>query len=179
MQDLIAALLPAQRDNLKLVASEGPRSPYSTAPLLERAFATYRFPPAWQPARMRTCRRSGRTGSYDYRVILAAGRPGIGRGLAAVLVGMDGFPLATKHHGSPAPADHGAVTVKPRTAPHLPNTLSPETTFKRVFAFYALDGASTRTARSPNAVAGHKGRVLLFDFAPDRASGKIADYSFR
>jgi hypothetical protein len=118
---------------------------------------------------------------HDYCVVVAAGS-GVGVGVKAlgpVYKAMDN-PLKTKTITLSCGKLTSGVTVRPWTGIFmLSNTSSPEKYFQTAFRAQSPWTIHNPEGDSPNKKQVIKKECYVFDFAPDRALQKIAEYSCR
>jgi hypothetical protein len=179
--DLIrGAFLGTTIDNLKL-GSRKPPMPFSDVRLLNLLSHT-----VWFMQNVASCHAmknllAQRQNKFfhDYKIIVAAGKgAGIGvKALPPVRKAMDD-PLKTKTITLTCIKLTSGVTVKPWTGIFmLRNLSSPETYFQAAFRVQNPWTIKNPDSMSPNKEQIIKQECYVFDFAPDRALRRIADYS--
>lgn len=181
--DLIrGAYLPTTLDNLKLGAKKPPM-PFSDARLLNLLSHTFWFLPTVASCFAMKNLMSKKQNIYyqDYNIIVAAGtKAGIGvEALPPVLKAM-GNPLKTKTITLSCGKLTTGVSVKPWSGIFmLRNSSSPETYFQAAFRVQTPWVIDNIDGLSPNKKEIMKKECYVFDFAPNRALGQVADYGCR
>ena len=169
-------------DNLKLGAKKPPL-PFSHAPLLNVLSHTFWFLPRVASCyAMRNLLEQKQNKFYhDYKIIVAAGNSA-GIGLASLAPVQDAMedPLHSKTITLSCRKLTTGVSVKPWTGIFmLRNLSSPESYFQAAFRVQTPWTVNNPDSKSPNKEEIIKQECYVFDFAPDRALSKIADYGCR
>lgn len=171
-----------QYDRLRL-GTKKPPMPFSHAPLLAALTHTLWFLPRVASCHaMRNLLLARQNKFYhSYRVVVAAGGHA-GQGVKALtpVEKAMGNPLATKTITLTCGKLTTGVSVKPWSGIFmLRNTSSPETYFQAAFRVQTPWTVKNQDGTSPNKEDVLKEECYVFDFAPNRALAKIADYSCR
>jgi hypothetical protein len=169
-------------DELKLGARKPPM-PFSDARLLSILNHTFWFLPSVASchAMKNLMSMPNNTFYQDYKIVVAAGtQAGIGvEALPPVLEAMDN-PLKTKTITLSCGKLTTGVTVKPWTGIFmLRNSSSPETYFQAAFRVQSPWAIINPDGDSPSKTEIIKKECYVFDFAPNRALSKVADYACR
>ncbi|RLA79206.1 MAG: restriction endonuclease [Epsilonproteobacteria bacterium] len=181
--DLIrGSYLETTLDNLKLGAKKPPM-PFSDTRLLNLLSHTFWFLPTVASCFAMKNLMSKKQNIYyhDYNIIVAAGiKAGIGvEALPPVLKAM-GNPLKTKTITLSCGKLTTGVSVKPWSGIFmLRNSSSPETYFQAAFRVQTPWVIDNIDGLSPNKKEIMKKECYVFDFAPNRALGQVADYGCR
>jgi hypothetical protein len=169
-------------DNLKMGAKKPPM-PFSDSRLLNILSHTFWFLPSVASchAMKNLMKQKQNTFYHEYNIVVAAGsNAGIGvEALPPVLNAMDN-PLETKTITLSCGKLTTGVTVKPWSGIlMLRNSSSPETYFQAAFRVQSPWTINNPDSVSPNKTEIVKEECYVFDFAPNRALGQIADYACR
>jgi len=170
-------------DNLKLGAKKPPM-PFSDTRLLSILQHTFWFMPSVASCfAMKNLIREPQNNFFDdYAIIVAAGnQAGMGvKALPPVLKAMGGNPQRSKSITLSCQKLTTGVSVKPWTGIFmLKNLSSPESYFQAAFRVQTPWTVPNQDGKSPNQNDILKRECYVFDFAPNRALSKIADYSCR
>ena len=169
-------------DNLKLGAKKPPM-PFSHIELLNVLTHTFWFLPSVAScyAMKNLMKQRQNIFYHDYKIIVAAGTAA-GNGVEAlppVLNAMDN-PLKSKTITLSCGKLTTGVSVKPWTGIFmLRNSSSPETYFQAAFRVQTPWTIKNPDSKSPNKEEIIKNECYVFDFAPNRALGQVAEYSCR
>jgi hypothetical protein len=168
-------------DNLKLGAKKPPL-PFADMHLLENLTHTFWFLPSVSAcqAMNNLIKKRNNTFYHDYTIIAAAGpQYGIGvNALPPIREAMRDNPLKSKTITLSCGKLTTGVSIKPWTGIFmLRNLTSPETYFQAAFRVQTPWTVRNPDDKSPNKEIILKNECYIFDFAPDRALRKIADYA--
>lgn len=173
--------LPSAIDALK--TKERPPMPFSDGRLLDTLCHTFWFLPSVASchAMAQLMAKKGNSFFHDYTVIVCAGtEAGIGVKALGPVIDSIGNPLKTKTITLSCGKLTTGVTVPPWSGIFmLRSTTSPEAYFQAAFRVQ-----SPWKVRNPEGDAANKVEIIkpvcyVFDYAPDRALGEIAEYSAR
>ncbi len=179
--DLIrGGLIETTLDRLKMGAKKPPM-PFSDARLKNILNHTFWFMPSVAACHAMNNLMQQRQNIFyqDYKIIVAAGKSaGIGvKALSPVLEAMDN-PLTNKTICLSCGKLTTGVSVKPWTGIFmLRNLSSPETYFQAAFRVQTPWTIQNPDSQSPNKTEIIKEACYIFDFAPNRALSKVADYA--
>lgn len=169
-------------DELKL-GHKKPPMPFSDVRLKDVLAHTFWFLPSVAACyAMEHLLKRKQNGFYhDFNIIVAAGtRAGIGAQALPPVYAAMGNPLQTKTITLSCGKLTTGVTVKPWTGIFmLRNLTSPETYFQAAFRVQSPWTIMNSDGLNPNREEILKPECYIFDFAPNRALQKIADYSCR
>lgn len=169
-------------DNLKL-GSEKPPMPFSDVRLLDVLNHTLWFLPGVAACHAMANLLAERQNVFyhGYKVIVAAGTgAGIGPAALPPVLNAMGNPLEAKTITLTCGKLLTGVTVRPWTGIFMLRNLStPETYFQAAFRVQSPWTVHNAGGQTPNEETIIKRECYVFDFAPDRALRRIADYACR
>lgn len=173
--------LPSAIDALK--TKERPPMPFSDGRLLDTLNHTFWFLPSVASCNAMAALMKKKANSFfhDYQIIVCAGT-GAGIGVKALppVIGAIGNPLKTKTITLSCGKLTTGVTVPPWSGIFmLRSTTSPEAYFQAAFRVQSPWKVRNLDGDSANKVEIIKPVCYVFDYAPDRALGEIAEYSGR
>ena len=180
--DLIRSqYIPAEEASIRMHST--PPMPYSDARLLSASHSLWFLPNvAACQAMKRLLESPANRGFYgDYKVVVCAGiEAGIGLDALTPVREAIGDPFRTKTITLSCGKLTTGVSVPEWSAIFmLRDTTSPETYFQSAFRVQTPWKLKNPTGRNPNEVQIIKEKCYVYDFAPDRALSKIADYAAR